>query len=356
MKKTWLFCLMAVSALLVTSCGHNSGKEDVGAEVLSEKISLTHEDAIRLSGYINCESNHVAGISADGEIRGYNNSYGISDSFYEKYGVARGELVKYIAAEYDDDFFVLDKNGNTGGVQNILNDEFSFKGVRDIFFTASSLADDYLTVIFQDGTVWSSANDLDPTSRIEDCNDVIFGSGSGSISGLIFTHVDGTVSIEPIRNIWNKDKQLPCEQLQSETASWSDITMAVMGGGSEPFAAGIKSDGTVTATGSYAQHTKDWENIVYIEAANGVIAGLTSDGKVKIAGDNTDATKYESISTGEVSDPVKWEDIIAISMNNDGAIIGLTADGEIIGFCGGSNGEKGIGPDKLVDGDLPQTE
>ena len=67
--------------------------------------------------------------------------------------------------------------------------------------------------------------------------------------------------------------------------------------------AGIKADGTVVATGTYANDILSWGKLADIAMADGIIVGLTADGKVKMTGDY--AEKMKDIVEG-------WTNIVAI--------------------------------------------
>lgn len=357
MKKFYII-IVTIFILYLSGCSNTNNS----SKVADSNLELTHAEAMRLSGYISFEDGKVVGLSDDGIIHGYNGRMGdVSDVWLEKSGIQRENIVKCALSDYDFDYILLDKYGRTSIIKN-SDYHFVFEGVKDVFYTKSSSNKDYLTVLFKNGVVWSTANSSRPDELIEGYTDIKYVSGRGIDGALIFTHNNGTVSIWRIDSPWNMGEVTKAEKLIPEVSSWEGIEMAVAGGGKEVFAAGLKSDGTVVATGKYARSVSDWKNIVYIEAACDVLAGLTSDGKVLVV-DEDEHTIYKDIATDEVSDPHDWKNIIAISMADNGSIIGLTKDGEIIGALDGSNGEKGIGPanfsadyDNAAGNDVPRIE
>lgn len=66
--------------------------------------------------------------------------------------------------------------------------------------------------------------------------------------------------------------------------SWTDITQIAMG---EAHSVGLKSDGTVVATGSnnFGQcDVEEWKDVVFVDAANQCTIGLTKEGELLITG------------------------------------------------------------------------
>ncbi len=88
--------------------------------------------------------------------------------------------------------------------------------------------------------------------------------------------------------------------------------------------AGIKGDGTVVATGTYAADVLSWGKLADIAMSDGMIVGLTEDGKVKMTGDFAEQMK-ETVEG--------WTDIIAIEAgyangsNVDNVVTALDANG-----------------------------
>ena len=85
---------------------------------------------------------------------------------------------------------------------------------------------------------------------------------------------------------------------------------------------GLKSDGTVVATGDneYGQcDVSDWKDIVAVSAGDYHTVGLKADGTVVATGDN----EYGQC---DVSD---WKDIVAVSAG-DNLTVGLKADGTVV--------------------------
>jgi len=101
----------------------------------------------------------------------------------------------------------------------------------------------------------------------------------------------------------------------SDTSGWYDI-IAISA--SCTSTVGLKSDGTVLATGGFISSFSDWKNIVEISSGNQKVIGLKSDGTVVVA----NAT-YVSIDTSQ------WRDIVNISAGSS-HVVGLKADGKVL--------------------------
>ena len=111
---------------------------------------------------------------------------------------------------------------------------------------------------------------------------------------------------------------------ECDVSNWSDIVAISVG---ENHTVGLKSDGTVIATGWNAAGQCDvsnWTDIVAISAGYDHTIGLKADGTVVAVGNNTDGRC-------DVSD---WTDIVAISaMRNH--TIGLRVDGTAVAVGNG---------------------
>ena len=115
--------------------------------------------------------------------------------------------------------------------------------------------------------------------------------------------------------------------------------MAGMGGGVESLTvAGIKGDGTVVATGTYASDILSWGKLADIAMSDGMIVGLTEDGKVKMTGDFAEKMK-ETVES--------WTNIVAIEVgyatgsNIDNIVSALDSDG-IFHFATIMNERSGV--------------
>lgn len=102
--------------------------------------------------------------------------------------------------------------------------------------------------------------------------------------------------------------------------------------------AGIKGDGTVVATGTYKDDILSWGKLADIAMSDGMIVGLTEDGKVKMTGDF--AEKMRETVEG-------WQDIIAIEAgyatggNVDNIVTALDKNGNFY-YCSIMNERSGI--------------
>lgn len=140
------------------------------------------------------------------------------------------------------------------------------------------------------------------------------GAGSSHTAGL---KSDGTV----IATGNNDDGQCDVE-------AWQDIVTISAG---QNHTVGLKSDGAVIATGrnNYGQCVVEaWQDIVAVSAGNSHTVGLNSDGTVIATGDNDDGQ----------CDVDDWQDIVAISAGFFHTV-GLKFDGTLISVGNNFNGQ-----------------
>lgn len=90
-----------------------------------------------------------------------------------------------------------------------------------------------------------------------------------------------------------------------------------------PTIAGIKQDGTLYAAGAFAEEILKWEKLSYISMSEGLIAGLTPEGKIKLTGQSADLVRQNS-------DVENWTDIIAVHVREE-ELNAMTADGTL--YC-----------------------
>ena len=101
---------------------------------------------------------------------------------------------------------------------------------------------------------------------------------------------------------------------------------------------GLRSDGTVVATGKYglaACEVDGWRDIVALTAGTEFSVGLRSDGTVVVAGDFTDKDKI-SAWKGNIHTAEGWTDIVQIAARYN-QIVALTKDGRLVA-CGFNTG------------------
>lgn len=119
------------------------------------------------------------------------------------------------------------------------------------------------------------------------------------------------------------------EDMLPEMKNWEDIVAISLG---REFAVGLRSDGTVVATGcnEFGQcDVGDWSEIVAISAGGEHTVGLRADGTVVMAG-----------STMFQQDMVRvWDQIVEISAG-DFHTVGLRADGTVVAAGGEFDGES----------------
>ena len=101
---------------------------------------------------------------------------------------------------------------------------------------------------------------------------------------------------------------------QTNVNSWKDI-IAINASNYCSF--GLKQDGTVVSTGSYAENTNDWKNIVEINTFDNGVAGLTKEGTVFVSG-----------STCKGVDVSNWDNMIYAVPATD-CVIGVDYNGKV---------------------------
>lgn len=363
MKKTLLLLLVATLILSFASCdkeetltppeenGENvsdvvENKEEKDDEPAPEtpSVSVTYEQAKRNSGYICIEEYKSVALKKDGTMVGLNGAYPVSDSVLEACNINKQDIVKFICAGYGFDVIALSKDGKTTNI-TVANDEPCLENVKDIIFSPSYSHDDHIICVMNDGRVLSTIKSLtlDERAYIDGITDAVEATRGADHRSITVTHADGTVSVWAEGDVLD---QINTEQasLLQEISGWTDIVLAhgnsgsSYSGGEDYFYVGLKKDGTVVATGSYAELVKDWKNIAYIDTGYGVIAGLTTDGRVLVVGECSGEASYDGVS------PTEWKNVVGISVSTEGRMLGLTNDGTVIGHWRGSYGEGGFGP------------
>ena len=140
---------------------------------------------------------------------------------------------------------------------------------------------------------------------------------------VVGLHHDGSVSAtQEYVSYYRNGRTSEEMQLNTQTAvqSWKDIVAIACG---NHHVIGLKSDGTVVATGkndeSQCDMIRTWKNIVAIAGGSYHSVGLKSDGTVVVQGRNT---------SGE-SNVDGWKDIVDIAAG-PGVTVGLCWDGRIV--------------------------
>lgn len=109
---------------------------------------------------------------------------------------------------------------------------------------------------------------------------------------------------------------------QKAVSVWNEIAERKFVDTGDCFTVGLKTDGTVVATGWNRDgqcNVSDWEDIVAVSAGDYHTVGLKSDGTVVAAGRNT----YGQCSV------LHWEDIVVVSAG-DSHTVGLKSDGTVV--------------------------
>lgn len=332
MKKKNLIFTVSVFSILLSACGNAGQKEP-----------LTLETAKKADGYILTTAENVLGLRADGTVKRFN-----GPDFDE-------DEMNQVTFDHFDRKKVVELDGcsSEGNYTFRTEDGYIFgglapegmSGVKDIMYTVNNGKDE-LTCLMEDGTVWSTLYSAEPDQRLsydQKVKEVRYAYRTM----LIMTMEDGTVQVASNDDmlkglLWvTNDEELAPAVGIGEILEWSGIQLAVADRDANEqdgyFAVGLKEDGTVIATGTYAEQTADWKDVVYLETCENILAGITSDGRVLLAG--TNAEKMESAYT--VSE---WKNVVAVDFSIFDSMTALTSDGEILGLFQGSKGEKGFGP------------
>lgn len=115
-----------------------------------------------------------------------------------------------------------------------------------------------------------------------------------------------------------------------EAKKWKDIKMISV---SDEHAVGLKSDGTVVATGDNFHNeckVDGWKDVIEVYAENDYTIGLRSDGTLLVTGGGI-GHKKKSLK--------KWKNIVDLATNYR-SIIGLKSDGTIVMVDGYDDGWK----------------
>lgn len=332
MKKKNLIIPVSVCSILLGACGNAAQKEP-----------FTFETAKKADGYILAAAENVLGLRADGTVKRFNGSAFDEDEMnqvtFDHFDREKVVELDGCSAEGNYTFRTED-----GAVFGGLAPE-GMSGVKDIMYTVNNGKDE-LTCLMEDGTVWSTLYSTDPGQRLsydQKVKEVRYAYRTM----LIMTMEDGTVQVasndDMLKDLHfvTSDEELAAAVGIGEIQEWSDIQLAVsdrdVNEQNGYFAAGLKEDGTVRATGTYAEEVADWNDVVYLETGENILAGITSDGRVLLAG--TNAEKMEGAYT-----VTEWKNVVAVDFSILDAMIALTSDGEILGLYQGSKGEKGFGP------------
>lgn len=106
---------------------------------------------------------------------------------------------------------------------------------------------------------------------------------------------------------------------QCNVSDWADIVAVAADYGCT---VGLKSDGTVIETGSHGSRMYDWTDIVAIARGYSNTFGLKSDGTLVVSDSDSSYNIYRDIRN--------WQDIVAIAAGNWCTVVGLKSDGTVV--------------------------
>ena len=174
---------------------------------------------------------------------------------------------------------------------------------------AITSGDNHIIGLKKDGTAlaYKDYDAIEGLDEVEKWTDLVaVSAGAYHSVGL---KGDGTV-VAAGENSWG----------ECNVENWSDIVRIA---GGMFYTAGLHSDGTVVTTSPDTYDTSDWRDIIAIDATGYVLAGIDVNGKVHLAGYDSDVAEFKEATT--------WINIVAVSKGL-GFIIGLQSDGTILAF------------------------
>ncbi len=216
-------------------------------------------------------------------------------------GVCFGGPFIYKTFQYDKAIKYME-NGENAEAINIFYKIGDFKNLQNSVFNIPTITD--FMAVEKNGTIIS--NDEDTTSDVYKWRDIV-GISSG-YSHTVGLKSDGTV-VATGNDFSN----------QCKVDDWEDI-VAISAG--EYHTVGLKKDGTVVAVGDNSAgqcDIEDWQDIVAISAGDEHTVGLKKDGTVVAVGNNA----YGQCNVDD------WQDIVAISAGGEHTV-GLKSDCTVI--------------------------
>ena len=360
MKKNALILLVLLSvAFIFAGCSDNGGNlsgsasatatvnnDDVNEEIYNAAGELLQNGDVRTAlqkymsiyqykdsfeqYYKNSHYNQIAtsvrvvACKKNGTVFATSSSYG-EDMYNGGDNVSAFKNAKMIGFTLDHTY-VLKGDGNIeiteniyGGTDDILGDPHSAQCQCDFtdWKNISYLDVDSVPVgISTEGKVYYQESFHTENWNVDDWDNVIAADSYGS--SLAGVTKEGTV-------LFNGDTDFAGKNIR-DTSQWQDIVAVALG---ECHTVGLKSDGTVVATGSNRDgqcDVNDWTDIIAIAVGNYHTIGLKVDGTVVTAGNN----QYGACKTSS------WEDVVGIygSYYNT---VGLKSDGTLYYI-----GEKGM--------------
>ncbi len=293
-------------------------KDSVKAEDLLEQLRYIISGA-----YIANLGAGIAAIDNDGKVKIITDN-----SIYEYYQyneVSDWVDIKYLSYAHGR----LDALDKDGVIHSTRDTDTSYDYVVDqlkSYTDLSAISTDYdnYVLLSRNGNIYAYSAKYSDTlntfqDRISTWKDVVdVVTGQLRIAAL---KKDGTVYVAD----YNKYLNPSYDYLYDEIAGWTNI-VAISSASIGPIA-GLKSDGTVVISTSYITGTRnnnfyyvsDWNDIIAISKSSTTLLGLKSDGTVVATGDNEQ----------EQLDVSGWTDIVAVAAGN-WISIGLKSDGTLV--------------------------
>ena len=198
------------------------------------------------------------------------------DQYYTEYPLFLGlKSDGTIVAAHPYNYHFRDESYHNKYYNKILEYQKKFENLKDVV----SIHENGNIIEFADGTF------LRDFEVYED-PDLIYSSSYRIGSALL--KKDGTVTFEIDSDTWQKTDQKITDKIISDIRSWTDIVAIAGSGKQELF--GIKSDGTVVATGNNdgarPLDVGKWTDVVAVASSDCHAIGLRSDGTVVTSGNS----------------------------------------------------------------------
>ena len=307
-KRLISLVLAVLTVFALAACGSAGGTTDGGdgkqdgkndknnknAVVISDPIKAAMEanNALTMSSYFLCEDGTVISLGGGSEKR--------QAGVYAQLPNVR-KLIKAAGLSS----FALTDNNELYYENRKTADNVSLAA----YCTTNSNVEGYCVIDNDIRRIDSYANVSERSYSSEFKN---FPSGETASGDIVFIEVDKHDFIVlnsegKFFTNWSSEEYTQLDYTGFEDLAIVDIAKYMstkLGGGIESLTvAGVKGDGTVVATGTYAADILSWGKLADLAMCDGIIVGLTVDGKLKMTGDY--APKMKDIIEG-------WTNIVAI--------------------------------------------